>query len=67
MHTPAKGASLVIGFEGSNPSLHAKEKIRRKNIMLFYETPLIAFILFENIIRMSGESSESILDKFLFR
>ena len=24
MHTPAKGASLEIGFEGSNPSLHAK-------------------------------------------
>ena len=23
MHTPAKGASLGIGFEGSNPSLHA--------------------------------------------
>lgn len=24
MYTPAKGASLEIGFEGSNPSLHAK-------------------------------------------
>ena len=24
MHTPAKGADLEIGLEGSNPSLHAK-------------------------------------------
>ena len=24
MYTPAKSASLEIGFEGSNPSLHAK-------------------------------------------
>lgn len=43
MHGPAKTASLEIGFEGSNPSLHAIQQFNKEVTTMWYESNWFAW------------------------